>query len=162
MSDLAEWLEVQIAEDERRARAARRDQTEIDRLSRQPIRTVKDDGVWTTGEHAMDEREVTGAGIHIYDEGGHTLEQAVHIATWDPARVLAECDTKRRIIDQWRTAKEVLEDMHAADNTDWEDLEGPYGEIDALDTVLKLLAVPYADRPGYLAEWRPGFDDEVA
>src|SRR5690348_11318120 len=52
---LVSWLLEQIAEDERRARAALDDRVEIDRLSRQPIRTVKDDGVWATGKHAMDE-----------------------------------------------------------------------------------------------------------
>ena len=145
MSDLASWLLEQIAEDERKARAAHCDRTEIDRLSRQPVRTVKDDGVWTVGEHAMDECEVEGIGIHVYGEGGHTHEQAEHIATWDPARVLAECEAKRRIID-WHRGGHYC--------TDLGNMESWYLREEPCPT-LRALALPVADRPGYLEEWRP-------
>ena len=151
MTDLAEWLEAQIAEDERRARAACHDRTEIDRLSRQPIRTVEDDGVWSVGEHAMDECNVDGIGIRIYGEGGHTREQAVHIATWDPARVLAECAAKRRVIDEHHKVEEYADPItfcsacggHPSHGSDWPCY------------TLRLLALPYADRSGFRDEWRP-------
>ena len=138
MSDLAEWLEAQIAEDERRARAAIQDRSWYSRSD--DSETEKDDGVWTTGEHAMDEREVTGIGIQIYDEGGHTLEQAVHIATWDPARVLAECEAKRRIIETAR----LMIDRYAGGML-----------LDFARETIRIQALPYADRPGYREEWRP-------
>lgn len=148
---LTEWLRAQVAEDERRARAAFDDRVEIDRLSRQPIRTVKDDGVWTTGEHAMDECNVDGIGIRIYGEGGHTREQAVHIATWDPTRVLAECEAKRRIIAQSQNAARGRDLALSGESVDGEPLVISF----TLDVVLRLLALPYADRPGYREEWRP-------
>jgi hypothetical protein len=60
---------------------------------------------------------------------------AGHIARWDPARVLAEVDAKRQILD---LATDVTEMSH-----------------DTADTMIRLLALPYADRPGYREEWRP-------
>jgi hypothetical protein len=51
-----------------------------------------------------------------------------HIARHDPQRVLAEIDAKRRIIDR--------SSLYAQD-------------------LLKLLALPYADQPGWREEWRP-------
>lgn len=52
------------------------------------------------------------------------------------ARVLAECDAKRRIID-------------------WHDLaERQYGPRTAAG-ILEILALPYAEHPDYRDEWRP-------
>lgn len=62
---------------------------------------------------------------------------AAHVARWHPARVLAECDAKRHIIELQRSD---LRD----DPQDWE-----------ADEVLRLLGLPYADHPDYRAEWRP-------
>ncbi len=53
---------------------------------------------------------------------------------FDPARVLAECEAKRRIV----ALAESVTDMHA----EWETLE-------------MLLALPYADHPDYDETWRP-------
>ena len=58
-------------------------------------------------------------------------DTAYHVARWDPARVLAECDAKRRIIE------------HCGEWV-WPDCR-----------VLHLLALPYADHPDYRAEWKP-------
>jgi hypothetical protein len=41
---------------------------------------------------------VRGRAMVIDDVGGHTREHAEHIAHHQPARVLADCQTKRRII----------------------------------------------------------------
>jgi hypothetical protein len=60
---------------------------------------------------------------------------AEHIARHDPARVLAECDAKRRIITTIQR---------------WLDTGYP-----TLDHVLFALALPYADHPDYRSEWRP-------
>ena len=59
-----------------------------------------------------------------------------HIARWDPARVLAECEAKRRIVEQLAPIAEETWDVD-------------------LGRVLKLLALPYADHPDYRQEWRP-------
>jgi hypothetical protein len=60
-------------------------------------------------------------------------EYAEHIARWDPARVLAEVNAKRRILDE---AVRLM-------------------SYDGEFQFLELLALPYADRPGYREEWRP-------
>lgn len=89
--DITEFLLTRIAEDEAAAQAA--------------IQGHADDGVWTAGDNNGEQEgypgdcAVEGIGIKIYDEGGHDLDQAKHIARWDPRRVLAECAAKRAIIE---------------------------------------------------------------
>jgi hypothetical protein len=60
-----------------------------------------------------------------------------HLAL-DPARVLAECESKRRIVEMMRAS---------------------YSENDveywALHDALQLLALPYASHPDYDENWRP-------
>ena len=69
----------------------------------------------------------------------HLLDADRHGWGSYPARVLAECDAKRRIVeladrdDNWRYG------MHS----------------EAIGEVLRLLALPYADHPDYREEWRP-------
>lgn len=59
---------------------------------------------------------------------------------FSPSRVLAEVEAKRRILD-W------LDD--AQDRATMGDYFGLY-----TDEAVKLLALPYADQPGYREEWR--------
>ena len=72
-------------------------------------------------------------------------EDAAHIARWDPARVLAEVDAKRRMVARcvvW------IRDAHAG---------GPRAvhlRI-AADLMLRDLAAPYEHHDGYQAAWRP-------
>lgn len=90
MSELVAWLRAQLDEDERLARAA----------TRSGGGGEDDDGVWSPAEAGpWGEARVEGIGITIYDEGGHTPEQAGHIARHDPARVLREVEAKRRIME---------------------------------------------------------------
>ena len=68
-----------------------------------------------------------------------------HIVNWDPARALAEVDAKRRLLDLhpyagMLSAPESCEPCAAH--------PGPCA-------TLRLLTLPYADRPGYREEWRP-------
>lgn len=51
-----------------------------------------------------------------------------------PDRILADCEAKRQIIDLWKLC--------------------PPADDHALLPVLRLLAAPYADRPGFREEWR--------
>jgi hypothetical protein len=57
----------------------------------------------------------------------------MHIARWDPARVLAEVEAKRKILSMY-------EDYTA--------------ERRHLGPVIWALAQPYAGRPGWREEWR--------
>ncbi len=63
-----------------------------------------------------------------------------HLDRWDPARVLAEVDAKRRILDGMIDDDGFLRG-NIASGTAW--------------PVIVLLAAAYADRPGYREEWRP-------
>lgn len=66
---------------------------------------------------------------------------------WNPARVLAEVAAKRAVLDDFRSTAE------------WADQAGTEGHFaymaGTLLDVLRILAVPYRDRPGYLTEWEP-------
>jgi hypothetical protein len=54
----------------------------------------------------------------------------------DPMEVLAHCDATRRIVEIASDAADVLELWQGS-------------------AILRLLALPYADRPGFLEVWRP-------
>lgn len=68
-----------------------------------------------------------------------TTEDALHVARHDPARVLAEVEVKRAVIDEalgiWNS-----------------DVDGVFGRG---ESILRYLALPYADQPGYKEIWRP-------
>lgn len=78
--------------------------------------------------------------------GEHGTWQARHIARHDPARVLAEVDAKRRILDSY------LPDATSVD----EQINEEWRAGSALaDDLLHLLALPYVDHTDYQDDWRP-------
>jgi Family of unknown function (DUF6221) len=124
VSDLVEFLRSRLDEDE-----------EIARRNMSPIRPRQ--GKW---------QFVTDSGMQVRDaDGDHLIvthtwpNEGEHIARYDPARILAEVDAKRQIIDLC-----VAEIDSGTD-----------GAVTA-DSVLYLLALPYADHPDYRAEWATG------
>jgi hypothetical protein len=130
--DLATWLLEQIAEDERLARAAARlNDDEPEDLHWDTVVGRLEDAGW--------EREE----VHRLDK---------HVVNFDPARVLAECDAKRRIIAQ-----------HDVDDGDCRTCFDPNTTNDWPENMvqqcwpcptLRLLAAVYSDRPGYREEWK--------
>lgn len=73
-----------------------------------------------------------------------------HLDSHLPARVLAEVEAKRRILD------DVLPTMRADELRiagEWGVGSEPVRE--ASDDLLSLLALPYADHPDYREEWKP-------
>ena len=68
-------------------------------------------------------------------------------AVQNPARVLREIDSKRKLV-----AKAADADRYS--RTTWANA-GSVGAASAYRAMLRLLAVPYSDRPGYREEWRP-------
>jgi Family of unknown function (DUF6221) len=112
VEDLVLWLRAQLDDDERVAREASRYDDE-------------DAAEWkiTYGWSRVARHKVHRTG----------MRQTLPPGAPSPARVLAEVDAKRRIID------EAIR------------LESYDGEFEFLE----LLALPYADRPGYREEWRP-------
>jgi hypothetical protein len=118
--DLVSWLLEQVTADEQIARAVLGDYAQHQRHW-----DVSSTGVVELRDPGLEGALVTGDG-----------PVAWHIATWDPARVLAECNAKRRIVERYAFLLE-------------------HGDSGDARWVLPLLAEPYADRPGYQENWRP-------
>ncbi|MEU5742039.1 DUF6221 family protein [Streptomyces tendae] len=96
-------------------------------------------GPWRANKHKYGAEVYTESGEGVafdHDAGGVGWDDADFIAEWDPARVLREIDAKRRIVDRYAWLRE-------------------HGDTGGTAWVLPLLALPYADRPGYRDEWRP-------
>lgn len=76
------------------------------------------------------------------------MDNAVGV-DYHPERVLAECEGKRRIIEAH--SAELMDVVDGVEHwTDCADCrQGPPCHT------LRLLALPFADRPGYREEWRP-------
>ncbi|MCX4993825.1 DUF6221 family protein [Streptomyces longwoodensis] len=129
MDELVAWLRAQLDEDERTAQAA-------------------SPGPWyVNAEHdeVMAVDDVTVA--EGFALSGRQLRATVdHIARHDPARVLREIDTKRRLLDLHRPY--VPEPNQSC-------LGCAGGIMFSSCPVVRLLALSYTDRPGYREEWRP-------
>lgn len=130
VDDLVQWLGQQLDEDERIARAAA--------AAQGPVWWYKAnlggvDGRVLAGKVLDDGREVALAEALT----ARSAAEGVHAACHDPARVLRDIDAKRRIIDE------------AAE------YEPGITGFPEMWTTLRLLALPYVDRPGYLESWRP-------
>lgn len=120
MSDLVDFLLAAIAEDERIA------------TSTTPVPERR---LWVVGELGGDAAVERAAGegmVNDFVAREMWDKDAEHVSRWDPARVLAECEAKRRILELHR------------DLVDLDDR-----------ATLRYLALPYADREGYREEWRP-------
>ncbi|MFE9125045.1 DUF6221 family protein [Streptomyces sp. NPDC007148] len=78
-------------------------------------------------------------GTDVIDEAGAPVE---FIAAHDPARVLREIDTKRQLMEG-----------HEPDECVPPCCTGCVDDHPCRH--LRLLALPYADRPGYREDWRP-------
>ena len=76
--------------------------------------------------------------VRVYEqpEPGVTVQRDV--ALYRPDRVLAECEAKRRIVEECG---------HTVDRFTYSG--------DLARAVLALLALPYADHPDYRQEWKP-------
>ena len=120
MTDLTDFLLARIAEDEATARDG------------EGWRGRLWNGEWQIIDREDD--EVVATVSHDFEWG--------HIARHDPARVLAECEAKRRVVERWRLYSDA----------EYPDYEGGYAS--AMDAVLATIALPYADHPDFREEWR--------
>lgn len=134
MDDLVQWLRAQLDEDERIAREA---------TERQPYDEWDAVGAGDDDDVSRSHWEVVKIARMSPTPAARSL--ALHIAEWDPARVLAEVDAKRRIIDLHKGVNDYCAECDLVRSN------YPYHPC----TTLRLLALPYADRPGYREEWRP-------
>lgn len=89
---------------------------------------------WLRAQIDADAQILSAACLHIDDcnDSGFT-------ARFDDEHLLAEIEAKRRILDE---AESYSPELEHGDNGEW-----------AFETVVRLLAQPYADRPGWRAEW---------
>lgn len=83
-----------------------------------------------------------------------TLEPSVKGSRYDlavrmgPERVLAECQAKRAIVEDYRSQQEWIDaDLDAG--------EGGKGRLYCYRDVVRALAAVYADHPDYQQEWKP-------
>ena len=131
---IVEFLLARIAEDEALAEAA-----------------IDDHPHWLAMGHDLYQYE--GGVASGYLAVDRRVPQGVeHIANWDPARVLAECQAKRAIIEhaEEATGLDISVDNDRAIGP--RDLDAdPY----VGDLILRHLAAVYADHPDYREEWKP-------
>lgn len=74
---------------------------------------------------------------------------------WDSARILAECEAKKQVLKWCTDAEQVYVPRFAISGDPLPDELIPGRLINpAGATVLRLLALPYADHPDYREEWR--------
>lgn len=137
MSDLVEFLRARLDEDEQAASAA------------VPGPWIVRDGWDYEAERAVfgSPRGVQHVATTKRNEA-RWRENRDHIARHDPARVLAEVEAKRRILDEHRD-----EDGNCYGCGLCNDGERRY-KVDECPTK-RALALPYSDHPDYREEWRP-------
>ncbi|MFH9403281.1 DUF6221 family protein [Streptomyces sp. NPDC017638] len=145
MDELVQWLGEQLDEDER--------------IAQEASGWLKPAAHWSLDEWfgretphsliAQGSPRLPVAGGHFTADPVPTV-QGEHIVRHDPARVLHEIDAKRRLLE-----------LHAPDQMEYVD-----GDVCMVCDVrgeepfypcatVRLLALPYAGRPGYREEWRP-------
>lgn len=157
VDDLVTWLRAQLDADERAARLCDAQDWRVASYGTIVDRDV--DG-WRS---APDAARVFSFVQHERDY------EAEHAAEWDPGRVLAEVHAKRRILDRWRPAGGDPHPGVPCENWPGQGAEfrDPYDSCvhhlnapaRTPDEVVQILALPYADRPGYRDEWRPAGAD---
>ncbi|MEU4947712.1 DUF6221 family protein [Streptomyces lavendulae] len=102
---------------------------------------------------ALDGREGQPRMVQIADCGGAAYHLTPHIAHHDPARVLAEVDAKRRLLNEYEAAR------RAAANSDQDNFDYADAWVHALAHALRFQALPYAEHEEYLDMWRPRVED---
>src|SRR4051812_25289254 len=80
---------------------------------------------------------------------------AEHVARHDPARVLAECAAKRRLVLACRDSRPDLRFLGARPNGLADFPLTPTDQHQLAALTLALLALPYAEHHDYRVEWRP-------
>jgi Family of unknown function (DUF6221) len=83
-------------------------------------------------------------------------QEVALVATFSPARVVAECETKREVLATHPRKLGSEAECATCGQSAVDDVTGLYvvGEVWPCRT-LRALAIAYADRPGYLDAWRP-------
>lgn len=139
MDELIAWLRQQLDEDLDAARVAAA-------LTRSP---------WTSEGPTV----TCADGFPVVSHGDGEAATAHHIARWDPARVLAEVETKRRILDLHAPAADYKDRVQCGycaslcHSRSGLGCDEPADAMYPCETV-SLLAQAYAEQPGWREEWR--------
>jgi hypothetical protein len=133
--DLVAWLRERLDEDEQTARATGDAHWSYDR---ETFTVRAEQSEVASRRRSTYPGDPAGATTPILDVYG------THIARWEPARVLAEVQAKRRLLTQFELrSNSVRATVRPATGGVWDDL-------------LRLLALPYAEHPDYRPEWAAG------
>ena len=89
------------------------------------------------------------------DETAAPPHAAEHVARHDPARVLAECNAKRRLVMACRDSRPDLHFLGARPNGMADFPLTPTDQHQLAALTLALLALPYSEHHDYRPEWRP-------
>lgn len=108
-------------------------------------------------EDAQIARAAGDAFLHSDRIGMPSLHPSVHrhVYSWTTARVLAEVESKRRILDEHRATDGVGGPACDRCSADEDGQHGMGWWVPSPCRTLRLLALPYAERPGWRDEWRP-------
>lgn len=142
MAELIEFLRARLDEDERIAIAA-------SGCAMPEAQSAGDRWRLSDGEIYPSDRSRHPGSIITGWDGWFETGHGEHVARHDPARVLAEVNAKRRILDE--IVPQII-------GLDWQIISewgSSQNEPDEHLPLLKLLALPYADHPGYCDGWRP-------
>jgi Family of unknown function (DUF6221) len=91
----------------------------------------------------------------VEDTSGSPDGGAEHAARFDPARVLAECAARRRLVLACRDARPDLHFLGARPRGLADFPLTPTDQHQLAALTLALLAMPYAEHHDYRPEWRP-------
>ena len=93
-----------------------------------------------------------GAEYLAYDNGSTGHDWLSESGEYDPARVLAECEAKRRIVGLHTGQHECVGEKYGDPQAC---IYVSPGFMHEDDPTLRLLALPYAGHPEYDERWRP-------
>lgn len=104
--------------------------------------------LWEGSGNSMDWELTASATVFTGEDEFYAVDRNVarHIVRHDPARVLADVEAKRRIVDLMASMLDAAEGDSEVDH---------YGGLSAAEDTLKLLAFSYAEHSDYREEWRP-------
>lgn len=140
--DLVAFLKERLDEDEQTAKSAQRSTGHRDKPEGYAAWRAADDGSGVWGDHVS---------LAVGSYGFMDDELAAHIACHDPARVLADVDAKRELLDTYAQAAQLAPKMPGATAV----------EV-TLRPILRKMATAYRGLPNYRPEWAPDMEGRSA
>ena len=108
---------------------------------------IATDAAAESGQEEWAAGDLPGSGAHD--------RAAEHVARHDPARILADCNARRRLVQACRDVGPDLAFLGARPEGMADFPLTPTDQHQLAAVTLALLALPYADHPEYRQDWRP-------